>query len=238
MAAPWDDAARQKFKEYIQLLLGLILGAIVLLPGIVDLAKPPPVFPWFVPAALVLASVSVLCLGFALLAAVFGSRQPPFKLIGIGSWVGFLSLAMLFTYIILNVISELQSTPIIGAVKVSPVAVAAGKYVELDVEASDKSRDRLTYRWISQGREFSTLRNGYLKAPEVPGTYQITVLVSNERTTAQRAVTIEVTPDKSAVTCPSMTPTTTEQVDQNDRNGTKKSNSSKHAQRRKATCPG
>jgi hypothetical protein len=198
MSVTWDAPTRKRFKEYLQLLLGLILGAIVLLPALVGLTKPPWVMAWAVPITLSLAFLSVACLGVAMLSVVLDAKMPPFRLIGAGSWLGLLTLFLMLVYVTSNVIADLGSTPVIVAVKVSPVGVSPGKYVDLDVDATDKSGDRLVYRWMFQGRVISELRNGYLKAPKVAGLYPVTVVVGNERAVTKRTVQIEVVADPPA----------------------------------------
>lgn len=192
MPVQWDAPTRQRFKEYLQLLLGLILGAIVLMPTLVGLTKPPFVMAWAVPLTLGLAALSVACLGVAMISVVLEAQEPPFKFIGAGSWFGLLALFLMLTYVVLNTIADLSSTPVITAVKVSPVEVAAGKYVELDVDAIDKSGDPLAYRWLFQGHVFSELRNGYLKAPKMAGVYPLTVEVTHGHAMTRQNVQIEV----------------------------------------------
>ena len=209
---PWDASTQKKFKQYTQLLLGFILGAIVFLPSIVGLTKPPLLMPWAVPVTLALITLSVACLGVAMLSALLGSAQPPFRLIGSGTWAGFGGLVLLFVFVVANLIADSHSRPVIAAVKASPIGVAPGKYVDLDVEASDKSGERLKYVWIFQGKEISTLRNAYLKVPDAAGIYLVTVRVSNERVGVQSTLNLEVVPEKPipsrAITTPSSNPDT------------------------------
>jgi PKD repeat protein len=147
-----------------------------------------------------------------MLSVLLGSAQPPFRLIGSGTWAGFGGLVLLFVFVVLNLIADSHSRPVIAAVKASPIGVAPGKYVDLDVEASDKSGERLSYLWTFQGKPISTLRNAYLKAPDTAGTYPVTVRVSNERVGVQSTLSLEVIPEKpttsSALTTTSSNPDT------------------------------
>jgi hypothetical protein len=234
---PWDASTQKKFKQYTQLLLGFILGAIVFLPSLVGLTKPPLLMPWAVPVTLALITLSVACLGLALLYALLGFPEPPFRLIGSGTWAGFGGLVLLFVFVVLNLIADSHSRPVIAAVKASPIGVAPGKYVDLDVEASDKSGERLTYLWTFQGKPISTLRNAYLKAPDTAGTYPVTVRVSNERVGVQSTIKLEVIPEKttpsSAITTPSSNPDT---VINHGGKATQASDSDQHAQRAGSSC--
>jgi hypothetical protein len=209
---PWDASTQKKFKQYTQLLLGFILGAIVFLPSIVGLTKPPLFMPWAVPVTLGLITLSVACLGVAMLSSLLGSARPPFRLIGAGTWSGLGGLFLLFAFVIANLIVDSASRPVIMAMTASPIGVAPGKYVELDVEASDKSGERLNYVWMFQGKPVSTLRNTYLKAPNTAGTFPVTVRVSNERVGVQSTLNLEVIPEKptpsSAITTNSSNPDT------------------------------
>src|SRR6185437_4613739 len=109
MAATWDAPTRKKFREYIQLLLALILGAIVLLPTLVGLTKPPFALAWAVPVMLSLASLSVACLGVAMLYVVLGAQAPPFRLIGTGTWAGLAALFLMLVYVVTNVLVDMRS---------------------------------------------------------------------------------------------------------------------------------
>jgi len=193
MSAPWDDAARQRYKEYNQLLIALVLGAIVLLPTLVGLSKPPITWPWAVPLSILLLAFSAACLGVALVACVLEWTRPPFIPMGLGFLAAVPGLLLLLVFTILNAFGDLGSEVRIAAVKASPIAVAPGKYVELDVEASDKGGEKLSYRWTFQNQLFSGLRNGYLKAPSTPGLYPVKVQVTNGHASRESGITIEVT---------------------------------------------
>jgi hypothetical protein len=193
MAAQWDAPTQQKFKEYTQVTLALVLGAVVLLPSIVSLAKPPFVLSWAIPLMLSLAALSVALLGLAMLAALLGSGAPPFKAMGAGTWSGLLALLLLLTYVIANLlVDEHRGRPVIVALKASPVGVSPGKYVELDVDAADEVGDRIAYQWPFAGKTFSRLRNAYWKAPATPGSYIVNVRALDTRGSADENVTIEV----------------------------------------------
>jgi hypothetical protein len=203
MSAPWDAAARQRYKEYNQLLIALVLGAIVLLPTLVGLSKPPITWPWAVPVSILLLTLSAACLGVALVACVLEWTRPPFIPMGLGFFSAIPGLLLLLAYTIANTFGDLSSGVRIAAIKASPIAVAPGKYVELDVEAIDKGGEQISYRWTFQNQLFSSLRNGYLKAPSTPGLYPVKVQVTDGHATSQSGITIEVTaPDPSAATQP------------------------------------
>jgi hypothetical protein len=188
--------------------------------------------PWAIPVTLTLITLSVACLGVAMLAVLLGSDQPPFRLIGIGTWSGFGGLFLLFVFVIVNVIGDSASRPVIAAVRVSPMGVMPGQYVALDIEASDQSGEGLRYRWMFQGRAISSLRNGYLKAPAIPGTYPVTIQVSNERATVQSTVQIDVSPENAAGLCLSGTSSShSDRREQHGSNRTEEGDSDEHAQR-------
>jgi PKD domain len=202
-SAPWDNAARQRYKEYTQLLIALVLGAIVLLPTLVGLSKPPVTWPWAVPVSILLLALSAACLGVALVACVLEWTQPPFIPMGLGFFTAIPGLLLLLVYAIANAFGSSSSEVRINAITASPIAVAPGKYVEVDVDASDKDGGQISYRWTFQNQVFSTLRNGYLKAPSTPGLYPVNVQVTDGHVTSRSAITIEVTaPETSAVTQP------------------------------------
>lgn len=202
-SAPWDTAARQRFKEYNQLLIALVLGAMVLLPTLVGLSKPPITWPWAVPVSILLLAVSAACLGVALVACVLEWTGPPFIPMGLGFFTATPGLLLLLVYTIANAFGDMSSEVRIAAIRASPIAVAPGKYVELDVDASDRGSEQMSYRWTFQNRLFSSLRNGYLKAPSTPGLYRVKVQVSDGHATSQSGITIEVTaPEPSAATQP------------------------------------
>lgn len=203
MSAGWDAPARQRYKEYNQLLIALVLGAIVLLPTLVGLSKPPVFWPWAVPVSILLLAVSAACLGVALVACVLEWTGPPFIPMGLGFCTAVPGLVLLLIYAIANGFGDLSAEVRIAAVKASPIAVAPGKYVELDVDASDKGGEQISYRWTFQNRLFSSLRNGYLKAPSTPGLYPVKVQVTDGHATREAGITIEVTaPQPSAAARP------------------------------------
>lgn len=198
-----SNSTPQKFKDYIQLLLGFVLGSLVFLPSIVGLVKPPPVLSWAIPWTLVLLAISVILLGVALLMVMLrDANAPPYRLVGLGSWCGFIALLLLFGYVTSNVFKGLHAAPVIVAVKLSPVAVEPEKYVELDVDASDQGGDPLTYQWVAGGAQVSTLRNAYIKAPKALGLYPVTIRVSNGRRSVETTVKIDVVAEHSALSCP------------------------------------
>ena len=211
MSAPWDTAARQRYKEYNQLLVALVLGAIVLLPTLVGLSKPPITWPWAVPASIMLLAFSAGCLGVALVACVLEWTRPPFIPMGLGFFTAAPGLVLLLVYTMANAFGDLSSEIRITAIKASPIAVAPGKYVELDVDASDKSGEEVSYRWTFQNHLFSSLRNGYLKAPSTPGLYPVKVRVTDGHTTSESGITIEVTAPEP--------PTTTQPAKEADSHG-------------------
>lgn len=203
MSAAWDAPARQRYKEYNQLLIALVLGAIVLLPTLVGLSKPPVFWPWAVAVSILLLAVSAGCFGVALVASVLEWNGPPFISMGLGLCSGVPGLVLLLIYTIGNGFGDLNSEVRIAAVKASPIAVAPGKYVELDVDASDKGGEQISYRWTFQNKLFSSLRNGYLKAPSTPGLYPVKVQVTDGHATSEAGITIEVTaPEPSSATQP------------------------------------
>jgi PKD domain len=202
-SAPWDAAARQRYKEYNQLLIALVLGAIVLLPALVGLSKPPITWPWAVPLSILLLAVSATCLGVAVVACVLEWTGPPFIPMGLGFFTAIPGLLLLLVYTIANTFGSSGSEVRITAVTASPVAVAPGRYVELDVDASDQDGKQISYRWTFRNRLFSSLRNGYLKAPSTPGLYPVRVQVADGHSTSEASITIEVTQaEPSAPTAP------------------------------------
>ena len=229
---PWDASTQKKFKQYTQLLLGFILGAIVFLPSIVGLTKPPLFMPWAVPVTLSLITLSVACLGVAMLYSFLGSPAPPFRLIGAGTWSGLGGLFLLFAFVIANLLVDSASRPVIIAMSASPIGVAPGKYVDLDVEASDKSGERLNYLWTFQGKPISSLRNAYLKAPDIAGTFPVTVRVSNERVGVQGTLNLEVILEKQTPSTATTTnPSTPDTATHHGGKATQESDSDQHAQR-------
>jgi hypothetical protein len=192
-SAPWDAAARQRYKEYNQLLIALVLGAIVLLPALVGLSKPPVTWPWAVPVSILLLALSTVCLGVAVVACVLEWTRPPFIPMGLGFFTAVPGLLLLLAYTIANTFGSPRSEVRIAAVTASPIAVAPGKYVEFDVDASDQGGEQISYHWTFQNRLFSSLRNGYLKAPSTPGLYPVRVQVTDGHASSEAGITIEVT---------------------------------------------
>lgn len=192
-SAPWDAAARQRYKEYNQLLIALVLGAIVLLPALVGLSKPPVMWPWAVPVSILLLALSTVCLGVAVVACVLEWTQPPFIPMGLGFFTAVPGLLLLLAYTIANTFGTSRSDVRITAITASPIAVAPDKYVELDVDTSDHGGEQISYRWTFQNRLFSSLRNGYLKAPSTPGLYPVRVQVTDGQAASEAGITIEVT---------------------------------------------
>ncbi len=198
-SATWDPAARQRYKEYNQLLIALVLGAIVLLPTLVGLSKPPVTWPWAVPISILLLALSATCLGIALVACVLEWTGPPFIPMGLGFFTAIPGLVLLLVYTVANAFGGSRSEVRIAALRVSPIAVAAGKYVEVDLDASDTGGEQISYQWTFQNRPFSNLRNGYLKAPSTPGLYPVKVRVTDGRASSESTINIEVTaPEPSA----------------------------------------
>jgi hypothetical protein len=233
VAASWDAAARQRYKEYNQLLIALVLGAIVLLPTLVGLSKPPVSWPWAVPVSVLLLAASAACLGAALVACVLEWTAPPFILMGLGFFTALPGLLLLLLYTILNAFGDLSPEVNIIAVKASPIAVAPGKYVELNVEASGKTGEKLSYRWSFQNQLISSLRNGYLKAPSAPGLYPVKVQVTDGYATRESAITIEVT----AAEPPPVTPPT-KQADAHGNKDDRPSSPNRCRHGTHAPCPG
>lgn len=202
-SASWDAGARQRYKEYIQLLIALVLGAIVLLPALVGLSKPPVTWPWAVPVSILLLALSTVCLGVAVVACVLEWTRPPFIPMGLGFFTAVPGLLLLLAYTIANTFGSPSSGVRITAITASPIAVAPGKYAELEVDASDQGGAQISYRWTFRNQLLSRLRNGYLKAPLTPGLYPVKVQVTDGHATSEASITIEVTaPEPPAATQP------------------------------------
>lgn len=200
MAVEWDDKTRTKYKGSAQLVIGLVLGAIALLPNIVGLIKAPFVFKIGILLVLALAAVAVVLLGIVMVLVMIEARSPPVRLVGIGNWFAVAALLVLLVYMLLNVWEDQHSAPVVLAIKSSPPAVEGGKYVELDVEVQDQDNDRLSYTWIFEGREFSRRRNAYFKVPDKPGSYVVNVSVSDGDHSVEAGQSVEVTAPKKEET--------------------------------------
>jgi len=200
MAVEWDATTRTKYKESAQLVIGLVLGAVALLPSIVGLIKAPFVFKVGIFLVLVLAAVSVVLLAVVMILVMIEARSPPVRLVGIGNWFAVAALLVLLVYMLLNVWEDQHSPPTILAMKSSPPAVEGGKYVELDVEVQDQDNDRLSYTWVFEGRELSRRRNAYLKVPDKPGTYVANVSVTDGDHSVEAGQSVEVTAPKKEET--------------------------------------
>ena len=194
--ATWDNTTREKYKTQAQLVIGLVLGAVALLPSIVGLVKPPLVFKSGLLWVLGLAAVSVVLLGIVMVLAMIETSWAPIPLIGLGNWIAVVALFVLLTYLVLNLWDDRTSAPTIVSIKVSPMPVEAGKFVELDVEAVDQDGDRLKYSWQFEGRVFSERKNAYLRAPEIVGSYAVTLTVTDDNNASQAVQTVEVAPLK------------------------------------------
>lgn len=182
---PTPDAAHAELlgiRNAITPVLSLVAGAIVLMPAAVGTLKPPHIWPVLVPLFFGLAALSFICLVVAYIRAAWQLSMPwTRRLHGFGNVVAILTLGILVAFMIANFDDDLFSDPKLLNIKVNPVTPEVSKMTEVDVEVLNQSGRPLTYQWAFNDQKLDGTRTAYLRMPDKPGRYRVSVSISDGR---------------------------------------------------------
>jgi len=205
----------------VMFVIAAIAGSVALWFSVRGLLTPPYVAKWSMWSGLALAAVSICFLTFIAISTTRDqlAELSKSKPVGLMNNLGFLSVGLLFFFIIANMWTDALSPPKILRLKVTPVAVTVGGYVDVEAEAQVKSGDALAYSWSLDGGTIPAAKHALaqLKAPQTPGLHQISVTISDGSRAVVESVTVEVVPKPPR--CPSDGPSAAAKNDNSEKAG-------------------
>jgi hypothetical protein len=159
-------------------LFGLLAGAILFLPSILGIIKPPFIWNPLLYTFWVVGVLSLVCLGLAIYFLRFSkSKTYPDRISGIGFWLALAALASLVIYVAANGFEERSRPPYVQSVKISSPNPRPGEVVELSADVIDESKNSSDFIWRIGGKEVARGRVAYWAVPKEAGKYPLVLCV-------------------------------------------------------------
>jgi hypothetical protein len=188
-----DEVDRQRHANFLTSLFGVLAGAIVFLPSILGIIRPPFLWEPLLYIFWVAGIISLVLLGIAIYFLRFTtSNAYPHRLSGAGSWSALIALACLVIYVAANGFQDRASSPYIQSVKISPTSPQTGDIVEISADVVDEDQDRLRYYWSVDGKEFAQGQTAYWAAPRKAGSYNLQLRVDDGSSRRSQNTTLSV----------------------------------------------
>lgn len=152
----WDDSDRKNIKELASIKLGFLAGCIILLPSFMGVIQPPHIYKLSLLIFLTSTCIAFVFLSFTVYWTFTKSDSSPYRAHGIGTWFSVLAFGSISFYLLANLASALNSSPVINDINILPHSPTIGNTVKLNAIATDKDKDNLKYAWTINGTKASS----------------------------------------------------------------------------------
>jgi hypothetical protein len=175
-----DEVGRQRHANFLTSLFGVLAGAIVFLPSILGIFRPPFAWEPLLYTFWILGVFSLVLLSLAIYFLKFTVRTTyPHRLSGLGSWFALVALMCLVLYVAANGFQDQVSHPYIQSIKINPSNPQAGDVIELSADATNENQNRLRFYWSIDGKELAQGQAAYWAVPQKAGRYNLRLRVDD-----------------------------------------------------------
>jgi hypothetical protein len=183
MANGNDGGPRQRSAELLTALFAIVTGSMAFLPSVLGAVRPPYILDWLLVAFWVLGCTALLFLAMALYVIRFSSSPAvPQRRTGVGFWAAIAALIALAVYVGANGWQDRTASPEIQSVDISPLSPESEETVRLSAAATTQSGKDLNYHWSVDGRSVGDFQIVFTRAPQLPGSHSILVVVDDGQT--------------------------------------------------------